>query len=73
MVQSSLFIKRLKAKRQRNQSGNFRDKNDVFTFSGLDDGDYVLKETKTPDEYNTANDIAFQSQQTTQLSLMLLA
>ncbi len=25
------------------------DKNDVFTFSGLDDGDYVLKETKTPD------------------------
>lgn len=35
------------------------DKNDVFTFSGLDDGDYVLKETKTPDEYNTANDIAF--------------
>ena len=25
----------------------------------LDDGDYVLKETKTPDEYNTANDIAF--------------
>ncbi|WP_443598111.1 SpaH/EbpB family LPXTG-anchored major pilin [Agathobacter sp.] len=37
-------------------SGN---KNDVFTFSGLDDGDYVLKETKTPDGYNTANDIAF--------------
>ena len=35
------------------------DKNDVFTFSGLDDGDYVLKETKTPDSYNTANDIAF--------------
>lgn len=35
------------------------DKNDVFTFSGLDDGDYVLKETKTPDGYNTANDIAF--------------
>lgn len=35
------------------------DKNDVFTFSGLDDGDYVLKETNTPDEYNTANDIAF--------------
>ncbi len=37
-------------------SGN---KNDVFTFSGLDDGDYVLKETKTPDSYNTAKDIAF--------------
>lgn len=35
------------------------DKNDVFTFSGLDDGDYVLKETKTPDGYNTANDITF--------------
>lgn len=35
------------------------DKNDVFTFSGLDDGDYVLKETKTPDSYNTANDIKF--------------
>lgn len=35
------------------------DKNDVFTFSGLDDGDYVLKETKTPDGYNTANDIEF--------------
>lgn len=35
------------------------DKNDVFTFSGLDDGDYVLKETKTPDSYNTAKDIAF--------------
>lgn len=37
-------------------SGN---KNDVFTFSGLDDGEYVLKETKTPDGYNTANDIKF--------------
>ena len=35
------------------------DKNDVFTFSGLDDGDYVLKETKTPDSYNTAKDIEF--------------
>ena len=35
------------------------DKNDVFTFSGLDDGDYVLEETKTPDSYNTAKDIAF--------------
>lgn len=35
------------------------DKNDVFTFSGLDDGDYVLKETKTPDGYNTANNIEF--------------
>ena len=35
------------------------DRKDVFTFSGLDDGDYVLKETKTPDGYNTANDIEF--------------
>ena len=30
-----------------------------FTFKGLDDGDYVLKETKTPDGYNTINDIKF--------------
>lgn len=30
-----------------------------FTFKGLDDGDYVLKETKTPDGYNTIDDIAF--------------
>lgn len=30
-----------------------------FTFKGLDDGDYVLKETKTPDGYNTIDDIEF--------------
>lgn len=30
-----------------------------FTFKGLDDGNYVLKETKTPDGYNTAADIEF--------------
>lgn len=31
----------------------------TFTFSGLDDGNYVLKETKTPDGYNTISDIEF--------------
>lgn len=31
----------------------------TFTFSGLDDGDYVLKETKTPDGYNSIADIEF--------------
>lgn len=30
-----------------------------FTFSGLDDGDYVLTETKTPDGYNTIAPITF--------------
>ncbi len=30
-----------------------------FTFTGLDDGDYVLKETKTPDGYNTIADQKF--------------
>lgn len=30
-----------------------------FTFKGLDDGNYVLKETKTPEGYNTASDIEF--------------
>ena len=37
-------------------------KNDAgttFTFSGLDDGDYVLKETKTPEGYNSIADIEF--------------
>lgn len=31
----------------------------VFTFKGLDDGTYVLKETKTPDGYNTIPDQTF--------------
>lgn len=31
----------------------------TFTFSGLDDGDYKLSETKTPDGYNTIADIEF--------------
>ena len=31
----------------------------TFTFAGLDDGDYVLKETQTPDGYNTIDDIEF--------------
>ena len=30
-----------------------------FEFSGLDDGDYVLTETKTPDGYNTIKPITF--------------
>lgn len=30
-----------------------------FTFSGLDDGDYILTETKTPDGYNTIAPIRF--------------
>ena len=35
------------------------DKNEIFTFSGLDDGDYVLKETEAPDGYNKAENIEF--------------
>lgn len=35
------------------------DQTTVFTFTGLDDGDYVLKETKTPDGYNTIADQEF--------------
>ena len=35
------------------------DKNNIFTFNGLDDGDYVLKETEVPDGYNKADDIEF--------------
>ncbi len=31
----------------------------IFEFKGLDDGDYVLKETKTPDGYNTIADQYF--------------
>ena len=32
---------------------------DVFTFSGLDDGNYVLKETAAPTSYNPISDIEF--------------
>ena len=31
----------------------------TFTWKGLDDGDYLLKETHTPEGYNTMADIAF--------------
>lgn len=31
----------------------------TFTFSGLDDGDYKLSETTTPDGYNTIDDVEF--------------
>lgn len=31
----------------------------VFRFTGLDDGDYKLKEVKAPDGYNTAEDVYF--------------
>ncbi len=31
----------------------------TFTFKGLDDGDYILRETKTPTGYNTIDDIEF--------------
>ena len=31
----------------------------TFTFSGLDDGDYVLSETTTPNGYNTIDDVEF--------------
>lgn len=31
----------------------------TFTFEGLDDGDYILTETKTPDGYNTISPITF--------------
>jgi fimbrial isopeptide formation D2 family protein/LPXTG-motif cell wall-anchored protein len=31
----------------------------VFTFSGLDDGDYILSETDTPSGYNSIADIKF--------------
>ena len=30
-----------------------------FTFRGLDDGDYILRETTTPSGYNTISDITF--------------
>ena len=35
------------------------DEGTTFTFSGLDDGDYRLTETKTPDGYNTIDPIEF--------------
>lgn len=31
----------------------------TFTFSGLDEGEYTLTETKTPDQYNTIKPITF--------------
>lgn len=31
----------------------------TFTFSGLDDGDYKLSETTTPDGYNKIDDVEF--------------
>lgn len=31
----------------------------TFTFTGLDDGEYVLEETKTPEGYNTISPITF--------------
>ena len=31
----------------------------TFTFKGLDDGEYTLTETKTPDKYNTISPITF--------------
>lgn len=35
------------------------DEGTIFTFAGLDDGDYRLKETKTPDGYNSIDPIEF--------------
>lgn len=35
------------------------DKKNIFTFSGLDDGDYKLSETTTPDGYNSIDDVTF--------------
>lgn len=35
------------------------DKKNIFTFSGLDDGDYKLSETTTPNGYNTISDVEF--------------
>lgn len=35
------------------------DEGTTFTFSGLDDGEYRLRETKTPEGYNTIEDIYF--------------
>lgn len=41
------------------QVGNELKTGHQFTFSGLDDGDYMLKETTTPAGYNTIADIYF--------------
>lgn len=35
------------------------DVKNIFTFSGLDDGDYKLSETTTPNGYNTISDVEF--------------
>ena len=35
------------------------DKKNIFTFSGIDDGDYKLSETTVPDGYNKASDVEF--------------
>lgn len=40
-------------------SGTVSAEGDVFTFSGLDDGNYVLKETAAPTSYNPISDIEF--------------
>ena len=40
-------------------SDNGTVKNSVFTFAGLDDGDYKLVETETPAGYNSINDVYF--------------
>lgn len=36
----------------------------TFTFTGLDDGEYKLKETKTPENYNTMDPIEFKIEAT---------
>lgn len=40
-------------------SGSVNTEGNVFTFSGIDDGDYVLKETSAPSGYNPVDDIEF--------------
>ncbi|MGN0115488.1 MAG: prealbumin-like fold domain-containing protein, partial [Acutalibacteraceae bacterium] len=40
-------------------TGTINTDGDVFTFSGLDDGDYVLKETVAPANYTPIADIEF--------------
>lgn len=50
---------------KKDSSGNWNAVSDeitgvtTFTFSGLDDGDYKLSETTTPNGYNTIDDITF--------------